>query len=185
IALFVRKPDWVGRVLHEHWGAQVMIRGILFLSATLVCASCAHPHRSPAAQRAAPAAPILMFEQNAGQAPAVYDAILRSASFDATFDRAGVQLALKGGEAGAPAAGVVLTFPGATLVAPAMEGPLAARINYLRGSDAAGWTTGVPTFSRVRYHQLYPGVDLVFYGADRHLEYDFIVAPHADPARIA
>lgn len=164
-----------------------MIRRTLFLGVTVLAAGCAYPQQMPtAAQRAgSTAAPLLMFEPNAGQAPAIYDAILRSTSFDAAFDRAGVQLALKSGEAGAPAAGVALTFPGATPAAPVMEGPLAGRINYLRGSDAAGWATGVPTFSRVRYHQLYPGVDLVFYGADRHLEYDFIVAPHADPARIA
>ena len=156
-----------------------MIRGIVFLAATLACAGCAHQQRPPAAS------PLLMFEANAGQAPSAYDAILRSTSLDAAFHRAGVQLALKDGTGKSSAAGIALTFPGAASVAPAVDGPLDGRLNYLRGSDPAGWTTGVATFSRVRYDQLYPGIDLVFYGAGRHLEYDFVVAPHADPALIA
>ena len=43
----------------------------------------------------------------------------------------------------------------------------------------------MPTFERLRYKNVYPGIDVVFYGTDRQLEYDFVVAPHADPAAIA
>jgi Chitobiase/beta-hexosaminidase C-terminal domain/Beta-propeller repeat len=53
--------------------------------------------------------------------------------------------------------------------------------NYLMGSDPAQWHTGVPTYSSVRYSDVYPGIDLVYYGNQRKLEYDFVVAPHADP----
>jgi len=56
--------------------------------------------------------------------------------------------------------------------------------NYLLGSNPAQWHTGVPHFARVRYRGVYPGVDLVYYGRQQQLEYDFVVAPEADPNRI-
>jgi hypothetical protein len=55
--------------------------------------------------------------------------------------------------------------------------------HYLIGA-AEGWRRSVPAFGRVHYTDVYPGVDLVFYGTDRQLEYDFVVAPGADPAAI-
>ena len=60
----------------------------------------------------------------------------------------------------------------------------AASINHLRGSDPAGWRTNVPSFGRVRYEQVYPGIDLEYYGNEGRLEYDFLVARGADPSRI-
>ena len=56
--------------------------------------------------------------------------------------------------------------------------------HYLRGSDESQWKRNVPNYAAVRYEQLYPGVDLVFYGQQQQLEYDFVVAPGADPAAI-
>ncbi|MDT7605152.1 MAG: hypothetical protein QOF61_3149, partial [Acidobacteriota bacterium] len=64
------------------------------------------------------------------------------------------------------------------------EGQLPGRINYLIGDDPAKWRTGLPAFARVRYAGVYRGVDLVYYGNQRQLEYDFIVAPRTDPRRI-
>jgi len=60
------------------------------------------------------------------------------------------------------------------------ESELAGRIHYLLGNDPAGWRTNVPTFGRVRYSDVYSGVDLLYYGADSRLEFDFVVAPGAD-----
>jgi uncharacterized repeat protein (TIGR01451 family) len=60
---------------------------------------------------------------------------------------------------------------------------LAGNSNYLLGNDARKWRTGVPQFARVRYASVYPGIDLVFYGNQGRLEYDFKVAPGADPAQ--
>lgn len=57
---------------------------------------------------------------------------------------------------------------------------LPGKANYFIGSDPARWRTGVPTFGRVRYTSVYPGVDLVYYGNQRQLEYDFAVAPRGD-----
>ena len=59
--------------------------------------------------------------------------------------------------------------------------PLAGRKNYFLGSDPAKWHTNVPTFSKVQYTGVYPGVDLLYYGNQRQLEFDFIVAPNASP----
>lgn len=56
--------------------------------------------------------------------------------------------------------------------------------NYFIGQDKSHWHTGIPNFARVRYSQIYPGVDVVYYGNQRRLEYDFVVAPGADPAQI-
>lgn len=62
--------------------------------------------------------------------------------------------------------------------------PMAGKVNYLLGNDRTKWHTGVPTFGRVGFRGVYPGVDLVYYGNRRNLEYDFLVAPHADPKQI-
>lgn len=62
--------------------------------------------------------------------------------------------------------------------------PLPGRSNYFTGSGPADWHTNVPHFSRVEYQGIYPGVDLVHYGRDGQLEYDFVVAPGADPSAI-
>src|ERR1022692_1643686 len=53
------------------------------------------------------------------------------------------------------------------------------------GNDPKNWRSGIPTYGKVNYAQIYPGVDLVFYGNQRQLEYDFVVAPGAAPSRIA
>jgi uncharacterized protein (TIGR03437 family) len=60
-----------------------------------------------------------------------------------------------------------------------------ARSNYLIGSDPRKWVTGVPSFSGVRYGDVYPGVDLVFHGSSRReLEFDWVVKPGASPQSI-
>ncbi|MGB6385822.1 MAG: SBBP repeat-containing protein [Terriglobales bacterium] len=62
---------------------------------------------------------------------------------------------------------------------------LAGTSNYFIGNDSAKWQTNVPTYAKVKYEGIYSGIDLVYYGNQRQLEYDFIVAPGADPHRIA
>jgi hypothetical protein len=56
---------------------------------------------------------------------------------------------------------------------------LAGKVNYFIG-DAARWRTEVPTYARVRYREVYPGVDVIYYGNQRQLEYDFRIAPGHD-----
>jgi hypothetical protein len=69
---------------------------------------------------------------------------------------------------------------------PAMTGveELPGKVNYLLGNDPAEWHAGVPLYSQVRTEQVYPGVDLLFRGDQKQLEYDFVVAPGADPSKI-
>src|ERR1700674_4517582 len=62
---------------------------------------------------------------------------------------------------------------------------LAGTSNYFIGNDPAKWRTNVPTYEKVRYEGIYSGIDMVYYGSQQRLEYDFIVAPGADPRRIA
>ncbi|PYS55308.1 MAG: hypothetical protein DMF76_26115, partial [Acidobacteria bacterium] len=61
---------------------------------------------------------------------------------------------------------------------------LPTRSNYFIGSDARSWRTNISNFSKVQYEQIYPGVNLDYYGNQRQLEYDFTVTPGADPATI-
>ncbi len=57
-------------------------------------------------------------------------------------------------------------------------------VNYILGTDPEMWKFGVRTFGKVRYANVYPGIDLEYYGDDSGLEYDFVVAPGADPSLI-
>jgi len=80
---------------------------------------------------------------------------------------------------------VRMKLAGATLPANATgEEELPGKVNYFFGGDPAKWRTNLLTYKKVRYAGVYPGVDLVYYGNQRRLEYDFIVAPHADLSSI-
>jgi len=61
---------------------------------------------------------------------------------------------------------------------------IAGRTNYLNGSDPSKWRTDVANFGKIAWREVYPGVDLVFYGKQKMLEYDFIVKPGAEVSRI-
>jgi hypothetical protein len=62
--------------------------------------------------------------------------------------------------------------------------PQPGETNYLIGNDPKRWRTGVTGYARVEYRGIYPGIDLVYYGKQGHLEYDFVIAPGADPRKI-
>ncbi len=64
------------------------------------------------------------------------------------------------------------------------EDPQSGRVNYFIGKDPSKWYTNVPTYGKIRYKNVYPGIDLIFYGNHQQLEYDFAVAPKADPRQI-
>jgi uncharacterized protein (TIGR03437 family) len=84
-------------------------------------------------------------------------------------ERAVVRMKIEGAAATAPVAGLERQ-PGISA--------------YFLGNDPAKWQPEVPHYARVEYKQVYPGVDLVYYGDHRQVEYDFVVAPGADPGRI-
>jgi Beta-propeller repeat/Abnormal spindle-like microcephaly-assoc'd, ASPM-SPD-2-Hydin len=64
------------------------------------------------------------------------------------------------------------------------EDELAGTSNYFIGNDPAKWRTKVPTYAKVKYEGIYPGIDLVYYGHQRELEYDFVLQPGASPQSI-
>lgn len=57
---------------------------------------------------------------------------------------------------------------------------LPGTVNYFIGNDPQKWRTGIPTYAKVSYREIYPGIDLLYYGNHRELEYDFVLAPGAD-----
>jgi hypothetical protein len=62
---------------------------------------------------------------------------------------------------------------------------LPGKSNYFIGKDPKNWRTSITNYAKVRYQGVYPGVDLVYYGNQGgQLEYDFVVAPGADPKAI-
>ena len=87
-----------------------------------------------------------------------------------------IRMRIEGGSASAACAGL---------------DPLPGKVNYLVGNNPRKWRAGIPTYARVRCRGVYPGIDLVYYGSQGRggggrpmLEYDFVVAPGADPGRI-
>lgn len=64
------------------------------------------------------------------------------------------------------------------------EDARAGKTSYLVGNDPRHWRAGITNYGRVRYRNLYRGIDLLFYGNPQQLEYDFLVAPGANPRAI-
>jgi uncharacterized protein (TIGR03437 family) len=125
----------------------------------------------------------LSFEKNAGQADGGVFFLARSGPYAIDLIADGMVLKIPGRSR---STSVRMALKGSRNfdALPSAEDELPGKINYLIGNDPARWRTGVPTFSKVRYRNVYRGVDLVYYGNQRQLEYDFLVAPGADPQSI-
>lgn len=81
---------------------------------------------------------------------------------------------------------VIMSVVGANPVAQiGARDELPGRSSYFLGTDRKHWHTDIPTFGRVQYDNIYPGIDLVYHGIQGQLEYDFVVHPGAQPAVIA
>jgi uncharacterized protein (TIGR03437 family) len=147
----------------------------------------------------------LSFEANTGQADNSVRFLSRGIGYELYLTGDEVVLALRKGGCAAPAssagpagfryrqagckqnAGVVrmrLAGAGRGRAAAAGEEQLPGTANYFVGNDPARWHSSVPTYAKVRYRDVYPGVDLVYYGNQRQLEFDFVVAPGVDPKPI-
>jgi len=120
----------------------------------------------------------LRFEANQGQ----FDASFRFAARTTAYS-----IALT-------ANGASFLFPGSPRISLSLHGsasnpaitpeePMAVRTEYLVG-PRRNWRSGIASYARVRYRSVYPGVDMVFYGNDNVLEYDFVLQPGADPGAI-
>jgi hypothetical protein len=122
----------------------------------------------------------LTFEENRGQAPSEALFLARGLGYNMAFTREGAALALRrGGRAVSVRTRLVEANAEPEIRGEQLQ---AAKVHYLRGGTSL---TDIPTYSRVRYKSVYPGIDLVYYGNPNQLEYDFVVAPGADPSRIA
>lgn len=131
------------------------------------------------------AAVALHFEANRGQAERPFDYIASGAGYRVGLVDGGATLVLTDTANGTPAV-LRLALRGARpdRVAEALD-TLPGTVSYYRGADPGAWHGGVSTHARVRYAGVYDGIDVVYYGNQRRLQYDFHVAPGADPARIA
>ena len=162
---------------------------LVTLAAIMVLTSLGLSLGSAAARDNRPAAKFLnaplSFEPNQGQAASPVQFLSRGSGY-ALYLAPG-QIVLKlARQSPASADTLRMSLAGANFKAPAVG---VARqtgvVSYFFGNDPKQWRTGIPTYGKVDYAGVYPGVDLVFYGNQRELEYDFVVAPGADPGRIA
>src|ERR1017187_2276497 len=153
-------------------------------------ASAASPDDRPQAANG-PAAKLmsvpLSFEPNQGQLASTVQFVSRGSGYALFLTPGKVVLNL---ERQTPQAASVDTIRMSLIGASPKTGavglaPQPGVVSYFIGNDPKNWRSGIPTYGKVSYPQIYPGVDLVFYGNQRQLEYDFVVAPGADPSRIA
>ncbi|MGH9628473.1 MAG: SBBP repeat-containing protein, partial [Bryobacteraceae bacterium] len=125
----------------------------------------------------------LFFEPNTGQAEPSVDYIARSRG--QTVLVSGNEATLLLNESGRSLPPVRMRLTGARDGArPEALEKLPGISNYFVGNDPKRWRTRVPHFAKVRYRDVYPGIDLLYYGSGTNLEYDLIVAPGADPGTI-
>ncbi|HEX5875671.1 MAG TPA: SBBP repeat-containing protein [Pyrinomonadaceae bacterium] len=134
----------------------------------------------------------LSFEANVGQVDPRVDFISRGSGYTLFLTPREAVLALRAASASSPTGDdhqstvVRMKFAGSETKpqAKARE-ELPGKVNYITGNDPKLWRTGISTYARVAYENVYPGVDLVYYGNQRQLEYDFVVHPGTDPTVIA
>jgi len=127
----------------------------------------------------------LVFEPNVGQSNQPVKFLARGRGFGVYLTPQEAVLTLSRSSAQRPGPSVRMQFAGASSSAIKGVGSLPGHTNYFIGNDASRWRRNVPQFGRVRYDDLYPGINLDFYGQEGRLEYDFTVAPGADPREIA
>ncbi|TLY39787.1 MAG: hypothetical protein E6K61_08810, partial [Nitrospirae bacterium] len=138
----------------------------------------------------------LSFEANRGQTDSRVKFLSRGSGYTLFLTQREAVLALRpapargtrpgasGGEDATPSV-LRMHLLGANPAAP-LSGldALPGTVNYFVGHDPAKWQTHVPTFAKVKQSQVYPGVDLVYYGNQRQVEFDFLVTPGTDPTAI-
>ncbi len=156
----------------------MLSRGSLCLFATLACVV-----QGAAAAKSRELKLPLEFEANRGQfAPEVLFLAGTSNHF-IYLTREGMTLGVsRSTQRGAALRMRLEAANAAVTVAP--ENRLAGISNYYIGNNPSRWQRDVPHYGRIRYRQVWPGIDLVFHGRDQSLEYDFTVAPGADPSAI-
>ncbi|MBS1850726.1 MAG: SBBP repeat-containing protein [Acidobacteria bacterium] len=127
----------------------------------------------------------LIFEVNQGQTNQQVKFLARGAGYGLFLTANEAVLSLRQADAKKPASVVRMQLADAN-PAPKVEGRelLPGKSNYFVGKDPSRWHRGIAQFGRVHYSAVYPGIDLAYYGNQGKLEYDFIVAPGADPQHV-
>jgi hypothetical protein len=124
----------------------------------------------------------MAFELNAGQTDPRVKAFSRGSGYGLflTADESVVVLTRTSGKSAA----IRMKLLGAKDSRVLPTDPLRGTVNSFIGNDPSKWRKDIPTFSKVKYEGIYSGVDLIYYGNQQQLEYDFVVAPGADPQAI-
>lgn len=126
----------------------------------------------------------LHFEENLGQAGEGIDFTARGNGYGVALTPAGADIGLRGNKGESPTV-IRMRLSGEVSKSNAQAvDKLPGVVNYRVGKDQSRWRNGIETYSKVRYPEVYSGVDLVYYGNQRQLQYDFIVAPGGDPGVI-
>ncbi len=125
----------------------------------------------------------LAFEPNQGQGDRESKFFARGTGYTVALRPDGAAIHSKG-ISGKREMTVMRLIGASTTAMPLAKDPLPGKVNYFIGSDPKNWHTNLPTFSKVEFPRAYPGIDLVYYGSEGRLEYDFIVQPGVNPALI-
>ncbi len=126
----------------------------------------------------------IRFEPNVGQSDPRVEFLARGNGYTLFLTQSESVFVLATGPTREP--GVVrMRFAGAN-PQPSVDGlqPLPGITNYFIGNDPAQWHSDIVSFAKVRYQQIYPGIDLVYYSNQRDIEYDFVLRPGSDPSAI-
>jgi len=128
----------------------------------------------------------LRFEENHGQTDAQVRFLTRSGRATVFLTGSELVMAVQHAPQSAGRRSVLsMRFVGANGEARAHGlDPLSGGTNYIRGGDPKRSITNVPSYAKVLFRNVYPGIDLLYFGKEGHIEYDFHVAPGADPKRI-
>jgi uncharacterized protein (TIGR03437 family) len=160
---------------------------LLMLSAAVVTLWVPRPEQQPSQRKAslplAVSAPIT-FEENRGQADPEVEFLARSPRHTVLLSAEGLTTSRPGNGDESPVTTRMTLVRGNSSAKAEGVGPVSQRSHYFIGNDPAQWRTNVRHYDRVRYSDVYPDIDLVYYSRDGELEYDFVVAPAADPSQI-
>ena len=152
------------------------------LAVALLATVPAAPLARAAEQTASLAGPDLFFEENRGQFPDGVAYVARGSDHHIVLDANGASYDL--GPLDGDQRIRVLHAGGRTPAAVIPAEPLPGRVHYFLGNDPQRWVTGASTWGRVRLHSVYEGIDVVYRAHGTRAEYDFVIAPGADPAQI-
>ena len=179
-----------GPLKTENWVRSfllLLLAGSCSPNFALAWAGAAAPAKTPIVDGVHYSALPLGFEANQGQVDGQVKYLARGRAYTLFLTSRAAVLSLRSARAGQPATACLrLTLRGATAT-PVIKGEekLPGQSHYFLGNDPGQWRTHIPTYARVRYQQVYPGVDLVYYGQQGELENDFVVAAGADPGVIS